>query len=354
MPRLFGAPELAASGDGRLELFVFDIEGELWHIWQTAWSNGWSGWSLQAALEGASWPATVAPSGDGRLELFVSAGTVAHQWQTAWSNGWSDWTTLGAPPEVIPGLGFYAPAVAPNADGRLELLVANGALWRLEQTAWSNGWSQWLPHGAPPGGLLVVGPVEAARSADGRVVVFVVDNDGSLWKVEQTAANGSWSDWGYFGSVDGGLADRPALARSADGRLELFVRGNDGALWHRWQEQVDPSASWSEWVSEGTAGGGLLDHPVVAASADGRLELFMTGVDGNVWHRWQTAASNGWSPWTSEGSAGGGCTDAAPGLGRSGDGRLELFVVGRDGALWHKWQTAASNGWSAWASHGHP
>jgi hypothetical protein len=250
MPALFGAPELAASGDGRLELFVFDIEGELWHIWQTAWSNGLSGWSLQGSVEGASWPATVAPSGDGRLELFVAAGTVAHQWQTAWSNGWS----------------------------------------------------QWLPHGSPPGGVLVVGPVEAARSADGRVVVFVVDDDGSLWKVEQTAANGSWSDWGYFGSVDGGQDDRPALARSADGRLELFVRRNDGALWHRWQ----------------------------------------------------TAASNGWSPWTSEGSAGGGFTDAAPGLGRSGDGRLELFVVGRDGGLWHKWQTAASNGWSAWASHGHP
>src|ERR1022692_1511300 len=178
MPALFGAPELAASGDGRLELFVFDIEGELWHIWQTAWSNGWSGWSLQGSVEGASWPATVAPSADGRLELFVAADTVAHQWQTAWSNGWSDWTTLGAPPEVIPGLGFYAPGIAANADGRLELLVANGALWRLEQTAWSNGWSQWLPHGSPPEGLLVVGPVEAARSADGRVVVFVVDNDG--------------------------------------------------------------------------------------------------------------------------------------------------------------------------------
>jgi hypothetical protein len=38
----------------------------------------------------------------------------------------------------------------------------------------------------------------------------------------------------------------------------------------------------------------------------------------------------------------------------SGDGRLELFVVGADGNLWHRWQTAASNGWSAWTSHGHP
>ncbi len=34
------------------------------------------------------------------------------------------------------------------------------------------------------------------------------------------------------------------------------------------------------------------------------------------------------------------------------DGRLELFVVGKDGALWHLWQTAVNNGWSSWTSHG--
>jgi hypothetical protein len=65
---------------------------------------------------------------------------------------------------------------------------------------------------------------------------------------------------------------------------------------------------------------------------------------------WQTAASNGWStPWISEGSQGGGFGAAAPGIGRNGDGRLELFAVGRDGNLYHKWQTVASNGWTDWA-----
>jgi hypothetical protein len=117
---------------------------------------------------------------------------------------------------------------------------------------------------------------------------------------------------------------------------------------------VSPADEWSDWVPEGTAGGGFFDHPVVGSSADGRLELFLTGRDGNIWHKWQTAASNGWSGWVSEGSAGGGFTNAAPELGRNGDGRLELFAVAVDGNLWHKWQTAASNGWSGWASLGQP
>ena len=353
MPNLFGSPVLGASGDGRLELFVFDIEGQLWHIWQTAWSNGWSSWSQQSTAGGGSWPATVAASGDGRLELFFVGADLQHQWQTAWSNGWSQWISLGSPPEVVPGLGYYAPGIAPSADGRLALFVANGALWRLEQTVWSNGWSGWLSNGTFTASQLLIGPVEAARSGDGRVYAFVVDADGTMWSVNQVGLGGPWSDLTSFGTVPGGLVDRPALTRSADGRLELFCRGNDGGLWHQWQEEVGTD-DWSGWVSEGTAGGGLRDHPVIGSSADGRLELFMTGSDGNIWHMWQTVASNGWSAWATLGSAGGGFGDAAPGLGRSGDGRLELFAAGVDGNLWHKWQTVASNGWSGWISHGHP
>jgi PASTA domain-containing protein len=349
---LFGAPAVAASGDGRLELFAFTIDGGLWHIGQTAWSNGWSGWSSQGA--GGSWPAAIAPSGDGRLEVFVAGAGLGHASQTAWSNGWSALTSLGSPPPS-PEQGFFAPGIAPNADGRLEVFVANGQLWRLEQTAWSssNGWSGWLPHGAPPG-RFVIGPPTAGRTGDGRAEVFVVDNARALWNIRQTAVNGPWSDWNSFGSAGSGLDDRPSLARNADGRLTVFARSTDGTLWSRTQIQVSPADEWSDWVPEGTAGGGFFDHPVVGSSADGRLELFLTGRDGNIWHKWQTAASNGWSGWVSEGSAGGGFTNAAPELGRNGDGRLELFAVAVDGNLWHKWQTAASNGWSGWASLGQP
>jgi hypothetical protein len=188
IPRLFGAPELAPSGDGRLELFVFDIGGALWHIWQTSWSNGWSEWTPLDGLAG-SWPASVAPSGDGRLELFVAAAGLGHAWQTSWSNGWAQWTTHGSPPPTGSGIGFFAPGIASNADGRLEVFVANGALWRLEQTVWSDGWSRWLPHGSPSGEF-VVGPVAAGRTGDGRIEIFVVDARGAMWNMRQTTANG--------------------------------------------------------------------------------------------------------------------------------------------------------------------
>ena len=355
MPTLFGAPEVAASGDGRLELFVFDVQGALWHAWQAQWSDSadWRGWCNLG--QSGAWPATVAPNGDGRLALAVAAGQqlVQSASQTAWSNGWSGWAALPPVPQAQPGLGFFAPGVAANADGRLELFVANGALWRSQQTAWSNGWSGWQAHSAP-NGALVLGPVTAGRSGDGRIEVFVIDQHGQMWNIRQSSANGSYTGWNAFGSPGVALDDRPGLARSADGRLELFIRGTDGHLYHQRETGVGTFA-WSGWDTfdaGSTPAGGLIDHPVVGPGADGRLELFLTGADGNIYHAWQTQASNGWSAWVSEGSAGGGFDNfgaAAPGLGRNGDGRLELFAVARDGNLYHKWQTAAGNGWSSWA-----
>jgi hypothetical protein len=33
------------NADGRIEVFARGGNGALWHIWQTAPNNGWSGWA---------------------------------------------------------------------------------------------------------------------------------------------------------------------------------------------------------------------------------------------------------------------------------------------------------------------
>jgi C1A family cysteine protease len=99
---------------------------------------------------------------------------------------------------------------------------------------------------------------------------------------------------------------------------------------------------WGGWASQG---GVLTTEPVVAQNADGRLEVFVRGTDNAMWHKWQTAPSNGWSGWASRG----GVLTSVPALGRNHDGRLEAFVRGTDNACWHMWQTAPNGNWSGWA-----
>ncbi len=88
----------------------------------------------------------------------------------------------------------------------------------------------------------------------------------------------------------------------------------------------------------------------VVCNSDGRLEVFGVGTDKALYHLWQTVEHSGpWSPWSSLG----GGIDSFPALAVNSDGRLEVFVRGDDNALWHMWQTKPAAGpWSAWASLG--
>ena len=90
------------------------------------------------------------------------------------------------------------------------------------------------------------------------------------------------------------------MAPSADGRLEVFVighpeQGGGVEVWHLYQ--TAPAGGWSQWVSHGRTGPDLgWNAPRVAASADGRLELFTELGGGDLLHIWQTAPNNGWTP----------------------------------------------------------
>ena len=88
----------------------------------------------------------------------------------------------------------------------------------------------------------------------------------------------------------------------------------------------------------------------VACNSDGRLEVFGIGTDRALWHLWQTAPHAGpWSSWASLS----GVVISYPAVALNSDGRLEVFARGTDNALWHIWQTAPHAGpWSAWASLG--
>ena len=139
----------------------------------------------------------------------------------------------------------------------------------------------------------------------------------------------------------GGQISMPIVANNADGRLEVFVQGTDGALWHIWQ--TAPNNGWSDWHSLG----GWITTPTVAQNEDGRLEVFARGADGALWHIWQVAPNSSWSSWHSLGGV-----ISMPTVGQNADGRLEVFAQGTDGALWHIWQVAPNSTWSGWNSLG--
>ena len=164
----------------------------------------------------------------------------------------------------------------------------------------------------------------------------------------------TWSSLGFPPHTT--IVSGPSVGVNVDGRLEVFVGGGDGNVWHIWQTTA--GGAWSNWTSLGSpyhSSGQLIPpvSPIVSVNLDGRLEVFVC--DSKLWHIWQTTAGGAWSNWTS--------LDAPPNIGLSTqvaargnhDGRLEVFAIGRDdGNTWHIWQNTPGGAWSDWASLGAP
>lgn len=90
---------------------------------------------------------------------------------------------------------------------------------------------------------------------------------------------------------------------------------------------------------------------VTAQNANGLFEQFEIGSNCQMYHRYQTSSGGGYSAWYSLG----GCLKSGYGLdvGLNYGGRLEVFAIGTNNAVWHDWQTKPSAGpWSGWYSLG--
>ena len=235
---------------------------------------------------------------DGRLELVATTGEdetefgdVFHAWQQTPGGDWSGWRRLGQPSEVA----FPGPAVAAYADGRLHVAV-NGwdrQVGEIEQTAPGNGWSAWGVVGLTE--LEFRQPV-LARNYDGRLEVFAVAEQGgwAVWHAWQATPGGQWSGWKSFGPPGSGATGAPAVGancrRPAGGWWLLNERGK---LWRR--EQKPGGDGWLPWTSMPNVAPGMLQEPVLAANADGRLELIArTNPLGDLYQLVQEEPSGGW------------------------------------------------------------
>ena len=323
------APTATTNADGRIEVFQPAPGGQVMHIFQTAPSNGWAGWQrLQGEsrrdvrLQGR---VAAVRNDDGRLEVFARGEDDAlwHAWQQAPGADWHRWVRLGEAGECLSD-----PAAAVNNNGRLEVVARwrDGSVRRMYQQVAGTAWSGW--HSFPDGADVAGSPV-IARNADARLEVVVRRLDGSVHSASQATPSGGWTPWLRIGN---GLLNSDLAVASRAGTLVVFGRGLDGSLWHL--AQSSPGV-WTgpDW---GSIGGDLApgSRPTVITSGAGELQLFVRWFDDSV--RWssQITGTVDWTPWQNLGAPVG----SDPAASMNADGRLEVFALGTDRSLVHRWQ----------------
>lgn len=96
-----------------------------------------------------------------------------------------------------------------------------------------------------------------------------------------------------------------SVGRNADGRLRVFVLGNepDNAIHYITQNSPGSSSAWT-WANPSLGNGGVMTNAAVGVNTDGRLEVFTIHTDNAIWHDWQLSpGSDSWSGWYSLGGS---------------------------------------------------
>lgn len=353
--RVAGDPVIAQNADGRLERFVRATDNIVYHMCQISPNNGWIADWVPLGDQPMAGDAALALNAEGRLEAFARGadGWMYQTWQVRaptecapdrdWNNTWAQ---MGNQPMA------GDPAVARNVEGRLEVAArgADDRLYLTWQVTPNGGWTNtWMPLGEER----VVGNPALARHSDGRLEVLVRGTDGFIYRkwqrqsrqeaVQQcqqgcteeriscldscrnlpnpppgnpcaqicqppydacqrdcgnTIPDLRWTnDWAPVGTQR--MVGDPVIVEGVNGRLWAFARGVDGRMYRI--RQTDPSSgnrgrrNWEEvWTSLGSEQ--MFGDPSAVLNADGRLEVFALGTDGQVHQVWQTGPDGGWTP----------------------------------------------------------
>jgi len=123
--------------------------------------------------------------------------------------------------------------------------------------------------------------------------------------------------------------------------------------------------NWNGWASLSRPKCGLSNDLItVGNNSDGRMEIFAIGGDGALWHTYQTKPNDRhWTGWSSLGKPSKISYLDSPVVLNNQDGRMEVFATGYNagttaymgGELWHTSQSKPARGpWNSWKNLGSP
>lgn len=312
------------NSDGSLEAFVVGTDGGLWHSVESGPAGAFGPWlKLSGTTDALTGDPSVFSDDTGALQLLITSSTgallnIAQPFPGNWVG--ANWHSIQS------GVTGNVAAVV-DAAGVANVFVRaadNSVEWLTQHTSSAPNWSVEFSLG----GILISNPI-AILDAERKVQVYGIGQDNALWNTG-IMPQGNIVPWASLG---GSLKGNPAVIASAE-TLYAFSRGTDDSLW------VNSQASGASWAGWQGLGGVLIDNPRAAANSDGRVEAFVAGSDGAVWHKSQVSSgSSQWTDWSTVSKVILG--DVFPIVDPAAI--LNIFALGSDQSLWQLKQPLPDN-----------
>ncbi len=145
--------------------------------------------------------------------------------------------------------------------------------------------------------------------------------------------------------LNGELASGLSLTRWGS-RVDAWVVGSNGDVWHRaCFGNCDEAGQWTAWESAaGKPPGGIDGTLTAVAPVHGRIDIFARSGTSLMHQTWM---NGGWQGWQNLGC----CLNGSPAAVSPAPGRIDVYARGTDGRLWHRAcrsGTCRGVGWTDW------
>jgi hypothetical protein len=274
-------------------------------------------------------------------------------WCTTQDGTGGPWNTPQGPKfngQPTPGT---AVALANQGNGLLLLAMLDdqGKVWTLAQTA-ANAWAQeWTE---PPIGSQIISfsSLAAATSYTYGLQLMATDEMGQIWTCFQLSPGGEWSGWVALGAGTQPFnAYELALADQNNNQLMLIAEGG-GQL--AACPQQGTGETWGPWSAANLNNQPVLIKGLCASQQGGARGMQLWGLDttsdnaGSIWTLFQDTAGGQWDPWQGPGfqSQSEGYVEIAAAL--QNDGNCTLLAADETGNLYAVTQVSAGGAWGAW------
>jgi hypothetical protein len=139
------------------------------------------------------------------------------------------------------------------------------------------------------GGTWITSP-HAVKISPNKLALFVVGTDHVTrvrWRID--------GEWGGWTVLPGTVIQVPHAVAGVGDCLDMFAIDHQYAIQHRqWRD-----GEWTDWQSmTGEAGGPTLTAPRAIWSTPDRLDIFVLGTNLTIWHKWRDGSvwCDEWSP----------------------------------------------------------
>ncbi|KAJ6553881.1 hypothetical protein B0H10DRAFT_2241694 [Mycena sp. CBHHK59/15] len=163
-----------------------------------------------------------------------------------------------------------------------------------------------------------------------RLDIFGIGTDSSLY--HKWWDGKSWGpsllDWENLG---GKWMEKPSVVAWGLNRLDVFVVGEGRGLYQKFWD----GETWNNGFVN--LGGQHRSSPSVVSWGPDRIDIFTAGMDSVTYHKWWDGKEWGPSGPTGPYESMGGILVGCPKAVCWGPNRIDLFIIGLNSALYHKW-----------------